>query len=57
MLAAPQPINEAEQLRALSKYRILGTKAEECYDNITSMAAMICYAPIALISLVDQSHQ
>ena len=57
MLAAPQPIKEAERLRALSEYRILDTKAEECYDNITSMAAMICHAPIALISLVDQSHQ
>ena len=55
--AAPKPSNEAERLRALSEYRILGTKPEESYDNITSMAAMICHAPIALISLVDQSRQ
>ena len=57
MIAAPKPINEAERLRALSEYRILGTRPEESYDNITNMAAMICHVPIALISLVDQSHQ
>ena len=57
VIAAPKPINEAERLRALSEYRILGTRPEESYDNITNMAAMICHVPIALISLVDQSHQ
>ena len=57
MSAAPKPINEAERLRALSEYRILGTRPEESFDNITSMAAMICHVPIALISLVDQSQQ
>ena len=57
MLAAPKPINEAERLHALSEYRILGTRPEESYDNITRMAAMIFYVPIAQISLVDQSHQ
>ena len=57
VIAAPKPINESERLRALSEYRILGTRPEESYDNITNMAAMICHVPIALISLVDQSHQ
>jgi len=57
VIAAPKPINEAERLRALSEYRILGTRPEESYDNITNMAAMICHVPITLISLVDQSHQ
>ena len=57
MGAAPKPINEVERLRALSEYRILGTKPEESYDNITSMAAMICHAPIALISLVQTVRQ
>ena len=44
---APKPDNEAARLRALSEYRILGTKPEDGYDNITSMAALICHAPIA----------
>ena len=57
VIVAPKPINEAERLRALSEYRILGTRPEESYDNITNMAAMICHVPIELISLVDQSHQ
>ena len=55
--AAPKPSNEKDRLRALSEYRILGTKPEESFDNITSMAAMICHAPIALISLVDEDRQ
>ncbi|MEB3246469.1 MAG: GAF domain-containing protein, partial [Synechococcus sp.] len=57
MPAAPKPSNEKDRLRALSEYRILGTKPEESFDNITSMAAMICHAPIALISLVDEDRQ
>ena len=55
--AAPKPSNEKDRLRALSEYRILGTKPEESFDNITSMAAMICHVPIALISLVDEDRQ
>ena len=54
---APKPDNEAARLRALSEYRILGSKPEESYDNITSMAALICHAPIALISIVDHDRQ
>ena len=54
---APKPDNEAARLRALSEYRILGTKPEDSYDNITSMAALICHAPIALISIVDHDRQ
>ena len=57
MITAPKPSNEAERLRALSEYIILATRPEESYNNITNMAAMICHVPIALISLVDQSHQ
>ena len=50
MQAAPKPINEAARLRSLSEYRILGTKPEQAFDNITRMASEICQSPIALIS-------
>ena len=50
MQAAPKPINEAARLRSLSEYRILGTKPEQAFDNITQMASEICQSPIALIS-------
>ena len=42
MQAAPKPINEAARLRSLSEYRILGTKPEQAFDNITRMASEIC---------------
>ena len=57
MRAAPNPPNEAERLRSLSEYRILGTKPEKAFDNITSMASEICEAPIALISIIDEDRQ
>ena len=57
MQAAPKPINEAARLRSLSEYRILGTKPEQGFDNITRMASEICQSPIALISLVDEKRQ
>ena len=57
MRAASKPINEAARLRSLSEYRILGTKPEKAFDNITKMASAICQAPIALISLVDENRQ
>ena len=57
MQAAPKPNNEAARLRSLSEYRILGTKPEQAFDNITRMASEICQSPIALISLVDEKRQ
>ena len=57
MQAAPKPINEAARLRSLSEYRILGTKPEQAFDNITKMASEICQSPIALIlSLIHISE-
>ena len=51
------PINEAERLKALSEYRILGTKPEQSYDDITKIASLTCETPIALLSLVDTDRQ
>lgn len=54
---ACKPINEEQRLKALSEYRILGSRPEESYDNITRIAALACNVPIALISLVDRERQ
>ena len=49
--------NEEERLRALAEYRILGTQPEQCYDDITKIASLICGTPISLMSLVDTDKQ
>lgn len=51
------PQNETQRLRALHAYKILDTLAEQAYDDLTCLAAQICDAPIALISLVDRDRQ
>ena len=57
-MTAPRiPQNETQRLRALHAYKILDTLAEQAYDDLTGLAAQICDAPIALISLVDRDRQ
>ncbi|BDI33689.1 hypothetical protein CCAX7_57400 [Capsulimonas corticalis] len=49
--------DESARLAALREYRILDTDAEETYDAITRLAAFICDAPIAAVTLVDAERQ
>jgi GAF domain-containing protein len=56
-MRAPLPENEAQRLAALREYHILDTAAEQAYDDLTTLAAYLCDAPIAMISLVDESRQ
>ena len=53
----PVPVNEAERLRTLRSYKILDTKPEERFDELTRLAALICGVPISLISLIDTDRQ
>ena len=53
-LMAPQ---EAKRLKVLWQYEVLDTVPEEMFDDLTELAARICEAPIALISLVDEKRQ
>ena len=57
MPSSQLPENEAERINALNEYRILGTSPEQSYDDITKIAATVCSAPIALMSLVDVDRQ
>ena len=49
--------NEAKRLKVLWQYDVLDTVPEEVFDDLTELAARICEAPIALISLVDEDRQ
>jgi len=49
--------NEEGRLRALRQYKILDTKPEQAFDDLTLLASQICGVPIALISLVDEDRQ
>ena len=49
--------NEKNRLLALQRYNILDTLPELDFDDFTHLAALICQAPIALISLVDEKRQ
>ncbi len=56
-MKTPAPHNEAHRLKVLWQYDLLDTVPEEVFDELTSLAALICDAPIALISLVDEDRQ
>lgn len=56
-MRAPIPRNEKKRLKVLWEYQVLDTIPEEVFDDLTELAARICEAPIALITLVDEDRQ
>jgi len=53
----PIPADEKRRLHVLWQYDVLDTVPEEVFDDLTELAAHICEAPIALITLVDEKRQ
>jgi GAF domain-containing protein len=51
------PTNEIRRLKVLWEYDVLDTVPEGIFDDLTELAAKICEAPIALISLIDEKRQ
>lgn len=51
------PPNEKKRLEVLWQYDVLDTLPEQIFDDLTELAALVCEAPIALISLVDEDRQ
>lgn len=56
-MKAPLPKNEAKRLKVLWQYDVLDTVPEAVFDDLADLAAHICEAPIALISLIDEDRQ
>jgi len=56
-MSAPVPRNEKKRLKVLWEYQVLDSIPEEVFDDLTELAARICEAPIALITLVDEDRQ
>jgi len=56
-MPAPVPKNEVKRLNVLWQYEVLDTVPEAIFDDLTELAALICEAPVALISLVDEKRQ
>jgi two-component system cell cycle sensor histidine kinase/response regulator CckA len=56
-MSTPTVQNERKRLNVLWQYEVLDTVPEELFDDLTELAARICEAPIALISLVDEKRQ
>ncbi len=49
--------DEAARLEVLARYDILDTAPEEAFSDLAILAAQLCGAPIALVSLVDAGRQ
>ena len=47
------PANEEARLRAVRRYQVLDTPPDGAFDRITALAARLCHAPIAIVSVVD----
>jgi len=57
VLEAPIPADEERRLALLKACRILYTPEEEAFDDVARLAADLCGAEIALITLVDADRQ
>ncbi len=57
MLKPPLPKNEKQRLEVLWQYDVLDTVPEQVFDDLADLAASICEAPVALITLVDEKRQ
>ena len=56
-LSAAVPPDESERLALLHSFQVLDTAPEALFDDLARLAAAICGAPVALVSLVDRERQ
>ncbi|MES2503470.1 MAG: GAF domain-containing protein [Myxococcota bacterium] len=53
-MKAPLPANEAERLKTLQEYQILGLDSDATLDAFTQLAAAICDTPMSTITLLGE---
>ena len=56
-MKAPIPHNETERLQALQQLHILDTPSEAAFDALTEIAAHVCGASFAALTLIDRNRQ
>ena len=56
-LSSPDADEETRRLEVLQSYRMLDTGPEPAFDDIVSMASLMCGTPIALVTLIDNDRQ
>lgn len=57
MILIPNQPNDNDRIRKLHEYRILDTPSEPVFDDLVSLAAMVCAVPMAMFTLIDQSRE
>lgn len=57
LMGIPLPSDEPERLDSLHAYAILDTPPDPRFDAITQLAALLFNAPMALVSLIDETRQ
>ncbi|MBI3879359.1 MAG: GAF domain-containing protein [Verrucomicrobia bacterium] len=57
MTPPKKPKNEARRLAVLWQYDVLDTMPEQAFDDLTQLAATICGAPIASLSILGEDKQ
>ncbi len=57
IVSVPTPTNERERLCALYGMHLLGSPSDDRLDEIVGLAADLCQAPMAALSLVDADRQ
>jgi len=56
LVSVPLPQNESPRLESLRHFRILGTSCEQAFDDNARLAALVCDAPVAVISFIDEQR-
>lgn len=56
-MKVPLSRDESKRLQALRNYRILDSEPEQSFDDLSLLAARICEAPFAMISLVEEERR